>query len=207
MLVAASVWAVNSRRDHPSTPRWVVQSAQRTGDEFSVTPARLVFARKGRLGWGVVMKGDFGCRGCVSQGRYLAVRLSTPGARARTIGVCETLTPCRRNVTRDRSEALTSPCGRALIADWYADGRVDTDFPRRCYQDAGAAPLSPRDCARSVIEDWYSDGRVNKLYPLACYAAAIDSVPVLDFSSPREDIQRALDFARRGKLAPPDRPR
>ena len=105
VLVVAFAWAVRSRPDHPSTPRLVVQSAQRAGDELSVTPAELA-----------------------------GVRLQS--------------------------------------------------------------------CAKQVIEDWYSDGRVNKLYPLACYAAAIDLVPVRDFSPPRQDIERALEFARRGKLAP-----
>jgi hypothetical protein len=205
VLVAAFAWAISSRPDRPSTPRWVVQSAQRAGDEFSVTPAELMFASKGTLGWGVVMKGDFACRGCVSQGRYLGVRLSPPGAKARTIGVCETLSPCRRNVTLDRSESLASPCGQALLEDWYVDGRVDRKYTRRCFEDAHASPLAGarlQSCAKQVIEDWYSDGRVSKLYPLACYAGAIDLVPVRDFSPPREDIQRALEFARRGKLAP-----
>jgi hypothetical protein len=68
------------------------------GDEFSASPTKLVFASEGRPGWGVVMKGDFACRGCASEARYLGVRLSRPGAKATFLGVCETLTPCRTRV-------------------------------------------------------------------------------------------------------------
>lgn len=51
-LVAASVWAVDRGPHRPSAPQWVRQSAQRTGDEFPGSPATLVFASKGTLGWG-----------------------------------------------------------------------------------------------------------------------------------------------------------
>jgi hypothetical protein len=97
-LVATFVWAVERGPDRPSAPQWVRQSAQYAGDEFSRSPATLVFASKGTLGWGVVMKGDFACLGCSSQGRYLGVRLSRPGAKATNLGVCETLAPCRSTV-------------------------------------------------------------------------------------------------------------
>jgi hypothetical protein len=98
MLVAASVW-VDSRSDESSVPEWVLQSAQPTAEEFSASPPKLVFASEGKLGWGLVMSGDFACRGCRSVGgRYLAVRVPRPGAKAKAIGVCETLNPCRKRV-------------------------------------------------------------------------------------------------------------
>ncbi len=66
---------------------------------------------------------------------------------------------------------------------------------------AGAAP----SCARAVIDDWYADGRVDGTYALHCYDEAIDILPrdVRDYSSAKEDIQRALQAAKRGEDAPP----
>jgi hypothetical protein len=68
--------------------------------------------------------------------------------------------------------------------------------------ETGPAPVGAalRACSKRVIEDWYRDGRVSKLYPVACYTAAINNIP-MDFSYAREDIQRALDGARRGMIA------
>ena len=66
------------------------------------------------------------------------------------------------------------------------------------------APLTVaelRACTKSVVVDWYDNSRVDRLYPLACYTAAVDSIS-LDSSYAREDIQRALDYARDGKIAP-----
>jgi len=73
---------------------------------------------------------------------------------------------------------------------------------------------SPADaakpCGKQVINDWYGDGRVDKIYPLHCYEDAIDALPVdlNDYSSAKEDIERALQFAVRnqpdpGRPAPP----
>lgn len=61
-----------------------------------------------------------------------------------------------------------------------------------------------RDCGDDVVGDWYDNGRVDKLYPLHCYDDAIDGLPVdvVDYSSAKEDIQRALQLAIRGKLVP-----
>ena len=57
---------------------------------------------------------------------------------------------------------------------------------------------------RQVVADWYGDGRVDKIYPLHCYQDAIRSLPVdvLDYSNAKEDILRALAFARKGKPDP-----
>ncbi len=67
------------------------------------------------------------------------------------------------------------------------------------HAEAGTKP-----CAEEIVADWYGDGRVDKLYPPGCYRAAIRSLPVdvLDYSNAREDILRALQFARKGKPDP-----
>ena len=58
---------------------------------------------------------------------------------------------------------------------------------------AGAAP----SCGRAVIDDWYDNGRVDGTYALNCYDEAIEILPrdVRDYSSAKEDIQRALQAA------------
>ena len=68
---------------------------------------------------------------------------------------------------------------------------------------AGAAA----SCGRAVIDDWYDDGRVDGTYALHCYDDAIEILPrdVRDYSSAKEDIQRALQAAKRGEDAPPAR--
>ncbi len=68
---------------------------------------------------------------------------------------------------------------------------------------AGAA----KSCGRAVIDDWYDDGRVDGTYALHCYDDAIEILPrdVRDYSSAKEDIQRALQAAKRGDAAPPAR--
>ena len=69
-----------------------------------------------------------------------------------------------------------------------------------------AAPASAApSCARQVIDDWYDDGRVDRTYPLHCYDDAIEALPpdVRDYSSAKEDIQRALQARMRGEAAPP----
>lgn len=71
-----------------------------------------------------------------------------------------------------------------------------------------AAPAAAADaCAKKVVADWYDNGRVDAIYPLHCYGDAIKSLPVdvRDYSSAKEDIQRALAFAQRGKSDPGDR--
>jgi hypothetical protein len=69
-----------------------------------------------------------------------------------------------------------------------------------------AAPAAAaKSCGRAVIDDWYDDGRVDGTYALHCYEDAIDSLPrdVRDYSSAKEDIQRALQARMRGEEAPP----
>lgn len=68
---------------------------------------------------------------------------------------------------------------------------------------AGAA----KSCGRAVIDDWYEDGRVDGTYALHCYDDAIQILPrdVRDYSSAKEDIQRALQNRKRGEPAPPAR--
>ena len=61
-----------------------------------------------------------------------------------------------------------------------------------------------KSCADQVIADWYDDGRVGKIYPLHCYQEAIAKLPpdVLDYSNAKEEIGRALAFAKQGKPDP-----
>ena len=66
-----------------------------------------------------------------------------------------------------------------------------------------AGPLS-NPCAKKVIADWYDDGRISKIYPLECYRLAIAGLPpdVRDYSNAKEEIGRALAFAKQGKPDP-----
>ena len=59
-------------------------------------------------------------------------------------------------------------------------------------------------CARKVVDDWQGNGQVDRIYPFHCYRDAIRSLPVdvVDYSNAKEDILRALAFARRGKPDP-----
>ena len=73
---------------------------------------------------------------------------------------------------------------------------------------AVAAPAAAaKSCGRQVIDDWYDNGRVAGTYALHCYDDAIDNLPrdVRDYSSAKEDIQRALTNRKRGEPAPPAR--
>jgi hypothetical protein len=70
---------------------------------------------------------------------------------------------------------------------------------------AVAAPAgAAASCGRQVIDDWYDDGRVDGTYALHCYDDAIEALPrdVRDYSSAKEDIERALQARLRGKPAP-----
>ena len=68
----------------------------------------------------------------------------------------------------------------------------------------GPALAKEQSCADQVIADWYDDGRVGKIYPLECYRQAIKMLPpdVLDYSNAKEEIGRALAFAKQGKPDP-----
>src|SRR5947208_330972 len=65
---------------------------------------------------------------------------------------------------------------------------------------AAAAP----SCWKVLINDWYKDGRVDKVYPKHCYRDAIRHLPedVTQYSSARDDIERALQTAITGKPGP-----
>ncbi len=68
----------------------------------------------------------------------------------------------------------------------------------------GPAFAKSASCADQVVADWYDDGRVGKIYPLECYRQAIKILPpdVLDYSNAKEEIGRALAFAKQGKPDP-----
>jgi hypothetical protein len=71
-----------------------------------------------------------------------------------------------------------------------------------------AAPAAAaKSCGSAVIDDWYDDGRVDGTYALHCYDDAIDALPrdVRDYSSAKEDIQRALQARLRNEEPPPAR--
>ena len=55
-----------------------------------------------------------------------------------------------------------------------------------------------------VLGDWYDNGRIDRLYPLHCYEEAIDAIPadIRDYVDARDVIERALQAAVNGKLAP-----
>jgi hypothetical protein len=206
-IAAAALWSAD-RADNVSAPRWVAAAAQ-GNVRYSSSPLKLSYAREDARGWGIVMKGDdVPCRGLGRGCHYVAFRLGPPSTKAGLSGSCETLAPCEAHVVTPESTDLISSCGQSLMADWSADGHVDATFPHRCYQEVGAAPLSTKSCASGIIKDWFPDGWIGQLYPLACYAAAFRLVPStgLDYSSPRDDIQAALDLARSGRLtARPDK--
>jgi hypothetical protein len=67
-----------------------------------------------------------------------------------------------------------------------------------------AAAKKHSACGDQVVADWYDDGRVGKIYPLHCYRDAIASLPsdVIDYSNAKEEISRALSFAKQGKPDP-----
>ena len=69
-----------------------------------------------------------------------------------------------------------------------------------------AGPTSAAaSCGKKVIDDWYDNGRVDGSYPLHCYDDAIDALPrdVRDYSSAKDDIERALQARMNGQGAPP----
>ena len=71
---------------------------------------------------------------------------------------------------------------------------------------APAASAAP-SCGRQVIDDWYDNGRIDGTYAEHCYDDAIEILPrdVRDYSSAKEDIERALQAKLRGQPAPPAR--
>jgi len=65
-------------------------------------------------------------------------------------------------------------------------------------------PAAAASCGKRVIDDWYSDGRVDGTYALHCYDDAIEALPrdVRDYSSAKEDIERAMQARMRGEDSP-----
>ncbi|HET6624216.1 MAG TPA: hypothetical protein VFG70_06760 [Gaiellaceae bacterium] len=59
-------------------------------------------------------------------------------------------------------------------------------------------------CGDKVLADWFDNGRIDRLYPLHCYEDAIDAIPddLRDYADAEQVINRALQSALRGQLAP-----
>lgn len=73
---------------------------------------------------------------------------------------------------------------------------------------ATAGSALAANCGKQVVNDWYDNGRVDTIYPLSCYRAAIRILPtdVIDYSNAKEEIGRALAFAKQGKQDPGSKP-
>jgi len=125
---------------------------------------------------------------------------STPSERlckiARTLRAASppdanTLTPVTRH----------QPSRRALRAVF-----VLAAFVALLAATAPAASAAP-SCGDRVIQDWWDNGRIDGTYAEHCYDDAIESLPrdVRDYSSAKEDIERALQAKLRKQPAPPAR--
>ena len=68
-----------------------------------------------------------------------------------------------------------------------------------------AAPAAAETCGEKVINDWAEDFRVDGTYALHCYDDAIEALPrdVRDYSSAKEDIERAMQKVMRENVEPP----
>ena len=66
--------------------------------------------------------------------------------------------------------------------------------------DAKAAP-----CWKRLLDDWVVDARVDKTYPASCYRDAVKHLPrdLEEYSSVREDLERALNSAARSNGGDP----
>ena len=118
---------------------------------------------------------------------------STPAGRLATLLGNRAFCPLRiviRSLTLNRALRL----GLLLIALVMVSTTVGSK----------PAMAKAKSCADLVIADWYDDGRVSKIYPLHCYREAIAGLPpdVLDYSNAKEEIGRALAFAKQGKPDP-----
>ena len=72
---------------------------------------------------------------------------------------------------------------------------------------AAAPATAAKSCGEKVIDDWF-DGRIDGTYALHCYDDAIEQLPrdVRDYSSAKEDIERALQARLREETKPPPPP-
>lgn len=70
-----------------------------------------------------------------------------------------------------------------------------------------AADAKDAPCWKRLLDDWVVDGRIDKTYPASCYRETIKHLPrdLDDYSSAREDIERALNSAARGNGGDPPR--
>lgn len=73
---------------------------------------------------------------------------------------------------------------------------------------ATSGPALAASCGRQVVDDWYDNGRVDKIYPLSCYREAIRILPtdVIDYGTAKQEIGRALAYAKQGKQDPGSKP-
>jgi hypothetical protein len=101
---------------------------------------------------------------------------------------------------------LTPPIPRSLSQRQLVSGLLVLAALVSLLAFAGPAAAA-QSCGRQVIDDWYDNGRVDGTYPIHCYDDAIEALPrdVRDYSSAKEDIQRAMTAALRGEDAPPAR--
>jgi len=88
--------------------------------------------------------------------------------------------------------------GTAQRIDCSGHG-VDRVRSRGCVPVRSGDVLRPESSRRRQ-----GNGQVDRVYPFHCYRDAIRSLPVdvVDYSNAKEDILRALAFARRGKPDP-----
>ena len=68
---------------------------------------------------------------------------------------------------------------------------------------AGSASAASK-CGKQVLADWFDNGRIDRIYPLHCYNDAIALIPadIAEYADAHDVIERALQYARRGKLDP-----
>jgi hypothetical protein len=135
-----------------------------------------------------------GGRGAIScRERRLTHRLPFPDRRPTVGPDTDRPDPIRHVFVTD------APTSRRILISLFAAIVVLTLLIGPSPASAAAKP-----CARAVVDDWYGDGRVDRIFPLHCYQEAIRSLPVdvLDYSNAKEDILRALQFARQNKPDP-----
>ena len=119
-VVAAGLgtWALTDRSsDHAQVPAWVEKAAMASATASGDPRGRVVFASKGARGWGIVMAGDFACRGCRTSGNFEGVYLRRHAAPV-FVGTCETLAPCRDSAASIAARVQTRlRCDKRLIED------------------------------------------------------------------------------------------
>ena len=97
--------------------------------------------------------------------------------------------------------AAAEPCWKRLVADWYADGRVDKVYPVRCYRDA----------MKNLPEDaeLYSSARddINEALLAAIRSGAGPNDPVPPGAGGGEDPTPAGGTAGKGNNDPAARTR